>query len=368
MLDTEKLETLHEQIVEVLQGAQNESSLHKRRVKVLCKLHAQVTTVVEKGKQLGQVKRVGEKKFNDAFWKTIANVLPVRKGVVEADRVVRLVGGFVQQLTAESGMWLLTAFFYEAKVAIGENGDDDDTPVDRFIEALLRRLIPGCSAKDKTVRYRTMQLLAELINSVQSLPEEVYGTIHSALINSANDKDAAVRVQVAIVLGKLAHGEDLEAIEEGAQSLTDILRNLMQFDPSPDVRRAALPGVHTQLNKQTLPVLLSRVKDPDATIRCTVFRVLKSTPVPARSLSLEQRTLLVRCGLGDRAPAVKAEASKLLAKWVDGTQDLEAFVSLFDLSSDNIAEDALGAVLAERPELLNDIDLSTGEKRPNLRQ
>ena len=258
--------------------------------------------------------------------------------------------------------------FYEAKASTGEHDDDEDTPVDRFIEALLRRLIPGCSAKDKTVRYRTIQLSAELINSVQSLPEEVYTTMHSALLNSANDKDATVRVQVAVVLGKLAHGEDLAAIEEGVQSLTDILRNLMQFDPSPEVRRAALPGVHAQLNKHTLPVLLSRAKDTDASVRCTVFRVLKTTPVPARSLSLEQRTLVVRCGLGDRSPVVKAEASKLLAKWVDGTQDLEGFISLFDLSSDNIAEDALGAVLAERPELLNGIDLSTGEKHPDFHQ
>jgi condensin complex subunit 3 len=66
--------------------------------------------------------------------------------------------------------------FYPANGSIGVNEDDDDTPLDRFIEALLRRLIPGCSAKDKTVRYRTMQLLAELVKSVQSLPEEVYGT------------------------------------------------------------------------------------------------------------------------------------------------------------------------------------------------
>ena len=91
-----------------------------------------------------------------------------------------------------------------------------------------------------------MQLLEEFIKFVQSLPEEVSGTIHSALINSANDKDAAARVQVAIVLGEFAHGEDLAVIEEGIQSLTDILRNLVQFDPSPDVRRAALPGHATQ--------------------------------------------------------------------------------------------------------------------------
>ena len=95
--------------------------------------------------------------------------------------------------------------------------------------------------------------------------------IHSALINSANDKDAAVRIQVAIVRGKLAHGEDLAVIGEGVQSLTDIMRNLMQFDPSLDVRHAALPCVYTQLNKQTLPILLSCVKDPDAAIRCSVL-------------------------------------------------------------------------------------------------
>jgi len=251
---------------------------------------------------------------------------------------------------------------------IGDNEDEDDTPVDRFIETLLRRLIPGCSAKDKTVRYRTMQIFAELVKSVQSLSEEAYGAMHAALVNSANDKDAAVRVQVVIVLGKLACGEDLEVTEGGVQSLTDILRNLMQFDPSPEVRRAALPGVHTQLNKQTVPLLLSRAKDPDPNVRRTVFRVLKTTPVPARSLSLEQRTLIVRYGLGDRAPVVKAEVGRLLASWVDGTKDLEEFVSLFDLSADKIAEDALGAVLAERPELLNDIDLSTGEKPSGVYQ
>jgi hypothetical protein len=130
----------------------------------------------------------------------------------------------------------------------------------------------------------------------------------------------------------------------------------MQFDPSPDVRRAALPGVHTQLNKQTLPVLLARAKDPDANVRRTVFRILKTTPVPARSLSLEQRTLVVRYGLGDRAPVVKTEASKLLASWVDGAKDLEDFMSrssTYPLMI-SLRKTLCVAVLAERPELLKD--------------
>ena len=115
-LDPEILETLHEQIVEVFQGAQNESSSYKRRVKTLCKLHAQAATFAEKGKQPGQAKRVGEKRFSEVFWKTIVHVLPVRKGVVEADRAVRLVGAFVQQLTTESGMLLITMFHMKLMV------------------------------------------------------------------------------------------------------------------------------------------------------------------------------------------------------------------------------------------------------------
>lgn len=105
-LDPEILETLHRQIIEVFQGAQNESSSHKRRVKTLCKLHVQAATFVENGKQAGQANRVGEKKFHEAFWRTIIHVLAVRKGVVEADRAVRLVGVFVQQLTTENCMCL----------------------------------------------------------------------------------------------------------------------------------------------------------------------------------------------------------------------------------------------------------------------
>jgi condensin complex subunit 3 len=115
-LDPEILETLHERIVEVFQGAQNESSSHKRRVKTLCKLHTQAAAFVEEGKQPGQPKRVGEKKFIGAFWKTVAHVLPVRKGVVEADRAVRLVGAFVQQLTTESGISILSIFYTKLTV------------------------------------------------------------------------------------------------------------------------------------------------------------------------------------------------------------------------------------------------------------
>ena len=200
-----------------------------------------------------------------------------------------------------------------------------------------------------------MQLFAELIESVQSLPEQVYGTIHSALINSTNDKDATVRVQVAIMLGNLACGEDLAVIEDDAVAYR---YPLCSSTHSPTCAAPLRQMCTRNSISRPFPSFSHKSR---TRMRPSVVPSSESSNLllPARSLSLEQCTLLVRCGLGDRAPVVKAEASKLPAKWVDGTQDLEEFISLFDLSSDKTAEDALGAVLAGRQELLNDINLST---------
>ena len=208
------------------------------------------------------------------------------------------------------------------------------TTIHQWSDLSRRSFVDSFPAVQRRIRRHNTALgRVHQVFLVQSLPEEVYSTMHSALINSANDKDAAV----------LAHGEDPAAVEEGVHSLTDILRNLTQFDPSPDVR----PAVHMQLNKQTLPVLLSRVKDPGATVCCTVFRVLNPLLSPLVHFRL-------------------SGAPYLLAILVDGTQDLEAFISLFDQSSDKTAEGTLGVVLAERPEYLDDIDLSNGENRSGL--
>jgi condensin complex subunit 3 len=48
------------------------------------------------------------------------------------------------------------------KKDIGVN-DDDDALASRFTARLLRFLLKGFLAKDKTVRYRVLQIIAEVI-------------------------------------------------------------------------------------------------------------------------------------------------------------------------------------------------------------
>jgi condensin complex subunit 3 len=47
-----------------------------------------------------------------------------------------------------------------------DDDDDEDTPISRFTARLLRFLLKGFLAKDKTVRYRVVHLVAEMVASL----------------------------------------------------------------------------------------------------------------------------------------------------------------------------------------------------------
>jgi condensin complex subunit 3 len=112
------------------------------------------------------------------------------------------------------------------------------------------------------------------------------------------------------------------------------------------------------------------------------FRLLQQVPV--RGLSVAQRSLLVKNGLGDREVAVRMESSKLIYQWAvacsdyNGAQpkgsnsrrdaaqrleakiDLDEFLDLFDLWDGEVAEEALKALVYKRPNVLDGLDLSQG--------
>jgi condensin complex subunit 3 len=44
-----------------------------------------------------------------------------------------------------------------------DDDDDEDTPTSRFTARLIRFLLKGFVAKDKTVRYRVVYLVAEMV-------------------------------------------------------------------------------------------------------------------------------------------------------------------------------------------------------------
>jgi condensin complex subunit 3 len=142
-----------------------------------------------------------------------------------------------------------------------------------------------------------------------------------------------------------------------------------------DVRRAALLNI--PVTAQTLPVVLVRTRDVDTTVRRLVYAsvLLTHAELPdgampgvahPRALTIAQRELIVRNGLGDREPAVRAAAGKLVGAWVDAVsvrtkkgmvlEDLLTFLSTFDLRESEVVEDALLSVFVTRVDIFDALE------------
>jgi condensin complex subunit 3 len=52
--------------------------------------------------------------------------------------------------------------------------DDDDTTASRFVARLLKFLFQGFLAKDKSVRYRVVQLVAEMVSHLGEIEYVVH--------------------------------------------------------------------------------------------------------------------------------------------------------------------------------------------------
>jgi condensin complex subunit 3 len=63
--------------------------------------------------------------------------------------------------------------------------------------------------------------------------DDLYVALRSSLLERSKDKEASVRVQAALGLAKLQSGEDDDDLEEGQESLEQVLLDMLRFDPAP---------------------------------------------------------------------------------------------------------------------------------------
>jgi condensin complex subunit 3 len=131
--------------------------------------------------------------------------------------------------------------------------------------------------------------------------------------------------------------------------------------------------LNVPVDNATLDVFLSRTRDTDPVTRKLVYSVLQSKLAHPRQLSIAQRELIIKDGLGDREPAVRLAAGKLVASWFDKVlseatipedetwtgddggimRGFVAFLGLFDVvgPGESIAVDAILSIFVTRPEL-----------------
>jgi condensin complex subunit 3 len=255
-----------------------------------------------------------EAEFNAEFARCVLRVMPVKKTEAVGENTVRFIGLFLRHAIDKDNELL------------GEVDEDastmPETPGTRLNTHLMEVILPLLTAKDKFVRYRSTQLISHIINSLDAIDDDLFQKLRSGLLKRIRDKEAMVRAQAVLGLGRLA-GNSAEAEQDSDDSdddagtgLLDKLLEVLQNDPSADVRRSLL--VNLPILPNTLPYLLERARDADALTRRAVYSRLLPALGDFRHLSLSMREKLLRWGLRDRDENVRKAAGRLFReRWIE---------------------------------------------------
>jgi condensin complex subunit 3 len=274
-----------------------------------------------KGKKTGaQVEEFDEEQFTQEFVRCVVRVMPVKKSESVGERSIRFIGLFLKTANEKDNEL---------------NGDEDatgvmvETPSTRLTSTLMNTILPLLTSKEKFVRFRATQLISHIINSLEAIDDDLFQLLRHGLLKRIHDKEAMVRVQAVLGLGRLAgneaEGEAEDSDDDSGAGLLDRLLDVLQNDPSADVRRSLL--VNLPILPNTLPFLLERARDQDPATRRALYSRLLPALGDFRHLSLSMREKLLRWGLRDRDENVRKAAGKLFReRWIEdcaGTAEAE---------------------------------------------
>ncbi|KAJ2378443.1 chromosome condensation complex Condensin, subunit G [Coemansia sp. RSA 2607] len=352
------ISSLRSVIPEIFDAAQRSATGHRKHAVALHSLQLKCHSVDTEN-------LTGEAAFTQEFIRNLNKVLGIKKREPSADKIVKLVAIFVQvgheidtKAKAQRQKQKQKDGDSDDVFAVTEADDDEeesDTVTSRFAETLIKYLLQGFQAKEKMTRVRCCQIVAMSVTNLGAIDEELYFELIRKLTERIRDKEASIRVHAAIALARLQSSDDGDASE-----VNEALLDLMQNDPSAEVRRAVLLNI--EKNASTLPFVLERARDVDATNRKCVF-VKVMAAIDYRLLSIEDRERLLVAGINDRDSGVKRACVRMVGEsWLtfagQNLLELTAALDVVDSPAAGKVMQALFAAYTEIPENLSfDSDL-----------
>ncbi|UKZ79364.1 hypothetical protein TrVFT333_007115 [Trichoderma virens FT-333] len=302
---------LRNQVCAIFRDAQRTTATHRKLAVNLRKIQeACCYEPVDPRKQSPD--EFDEKAFNHEFVRCVLRIMPVKKAESVGEKLVRFIGLFLKHASDKDNELL-----DEADV---DTSLMPETPSTRLSSQVLQTALSLMQAKDKYVRFRSTQLVSHIINSLDAIDDDLFQNLRNSLLKRIRDKEAMVRVQAVLGLGRLAGNqpeEEANSDDSDNQStgLLEKLLDVLQNDPSADVRRSLL--VNLPILPTTLPYLLERARDQDAATRRAVYSRLLPALGDFRHLSLSMREKLLRWGLRDRDENVRKAAGRLFReRWI----------------------------------------------------
>ncbi|KAH0298992.1 ARM repeat-containing protein, partial [Aureobasidium melanogenum] len=298
-----------------------------------------------------------EDDFNTEVVRCVLRVLPIKKSETVGDRIVKFLGIFLRVASEKDN-----------QLVADQDGALPETPTSRLTNAILNTLLQLLSTKDKIVRFRATQISAHIINTLDTLDDQMFHLLRLALLKRIHDKESSVRMHAIYGLSRLAaeldedeQDEDSDDDDDASSGVLEKLLNVLQNDPSAEVRRALL--LNLPLTPTTLPYLLERARDLDAATRRALYARLLPALGDFRHLSLTHREKLLRWGLRDRDETVRKATARLFReRWIEDCAALPAATAPEEETDDGkkkagvtkAAEPSLDALL----ELLERIDVA----------
>lgn len=228
----------------------------------------------------------------------------------------------------------------------------------------VQHLLQRSMASDKTVRFRSCQLLSCVLSSMHSdaeISDELYESMITILLPRLRDKNTTVRLWALKALSRLQTPE----VEDDKVVLE--IQRVMISDSSPLSRAVAVECI--SITSKTLPHIIDRVKDVNQEVRLAALQHLHKD-VNVRHLSQPMRDVIIKHGLNDRDDAVKNASWDLVMKWVSQLENkVPKLLHLLNLQVNEEVIENLGFTLMEQLEVKKtqypDLFQSSREMHPN---
>ncbi|TGO11734.1 hypothetical protein BTUL_0103g00310 [Botrytis tulipae] len=303
---------LRTQISSIFRDSQRNTASHRKLVVNLRKIQEACCYEPTSKKNKTGAEDFDEEEFTYEFTRCVLRVMPIKKSESVGEKAIRFIGLFLRHANEKDNE--VTPANEE------EDGVLVETPSTRLTSHLMTTILPLLTAKEKFVRFRSTQLISHIINSLDSIDDDLFQQLRHGLLRRIHDKEAMVRVQAVLGLGRLAgneaEGEADESDDESSGGLLVKLLAVLQNDPSADVRRSLL--INLPILPNTLPYLLERARDQDPATRRALYSRLLPALGDFRHLSLSMREKLLRWGLRDRDENVRKAAGRLFReRWIE---------------------------------------------------
>ncbi|KAF5590252.1 condensin complex subunit 3 [Fusarium pseudocircinatum] len=303
---------LRTKVCAVFRDAQRTTATHRKLVVNLRKIQESCAYEPTNPDQT-QADDFDEDAFNHEFIRCVSKIMPIKKSESVGEKSIKFTGLFLQHASAKDNE-LLGEIDQDASVM-------PETPSTRLTSQLLEAILPLLTAKDKVVRFRSTQLVSHIINSLDAIDDDLFQKLRHGLLKRIRDKEAMVRSQAVLGLGRLAGNQtegctNSDDSDDDETGLLEKLLEVLQNDPNADVRRSLL--VNLPILPETLSVLLERARDQDAATRRAVYSRLLPALGDFRHLSVKMREKLLRWGIRDRDENVRKAASRLFReRWIE---------------------------------------------------